>query len=180
MLRLAYAVLLGLFGAGIVHIVALLMVPSFSERDAWSRLAETSGPYRMTRLDSAASGEPLLGAMDPMFVVAACRFDLGDGIVQVGSEGHVPFWSASIYDRAGRNVYSFNDRASPSGGMDFVVLNHAQMVEVRKQLSDAYKNTVFVETEIDEGIVVIRAFAPDPSWQPQVAAFIGNAACELR
>ena len=59
MLRLAYAVLLGLFGAGIVHIVALLMVPSFSERDAWSRLAETSGPYRMTRLDSAASGEPV-------------------------------------------------------------------------------------------------------------------------
>jgi len=35
--RLFHAVLLGLVGAGIVHIVVLLLVPEFSERDAWSR-----------------------------------------------------------------------------------------------------------------------------------------------
>jgi uncharacterized membrane protein len=180
MSRLLYAVVLGLVGAGIVHIVVVLLVPAFSDRDAWSRLAENSGPYRMTRIDASDSGEPLLGAMDPMFAVAACRFDLGDGVVQIASEGHVPFWSASVYDRAGRNVYSFNDHAAPAGNMDFVVLNHAQMLELRKQPSEADQNLLFVETEIDEGIVVIRAFAPDASWRPLVGAFVSNATCDLR
>jgi len=42
MRKLIYAALLGLVGAGIVHIAVLLMVPDFSERDAWSRLAQAS------------------------------------------------------------------------------------------------------------------------------------------
>jgi uncharacterized membrane protein len=180
MLRLAYALILGLFGAGIVHIVVLLLVPSYSQRDAWSRLAEASGPYRMTRLDASAGGEPLLGAADPLFVVAACRFDLAEGPVQVEAEGRVPFWSASIYDREGRNIYSFNDRAAQSGTMDFVVLDNVQMIEVRKQLPEAFRASLFVETELGEGIIVVRAFAPDASWQPSVSAFIDGATCELR
>jgi len=39
MRKLLYAVLLGLIGAGIVHIVILILLPLFSQRDAWSRLA---------------------------------------------------------------------------------------------------------------------------------------------
>ena len=48
MRRLLHAILLGLLGAGIVHIVVLLLVPEFSERDAWSRLAMASDLYKMT------------------------------------------------------------------------------------------------------------------------------------
>ncbi|MBL8581643.1 MAG: DUF1254 domain-containing protein [Rhizobiaceae bacterium] len=180
MLRLAYALALGLLGAGIVHIVVLLLVPGYSERDAWSRLAEMSGPYRMTRIDAVAGGEPLLGATDPLFVAAACRFDLSDGMVQMVAQGRVPFWSASVYDRAGRNVYNFNDRASQSGALDLVVLTHAQMVEVRKQVPDGFQRSLFVEAEIGEGIILVRAFSPDGSWSSAVSDFLGGMSCELR
>ena len=179
MLRFLYALLLGLFGAGIVHIVVLLLVPSFAERDAWSRLAENSGRYLMTRLEPAEGSGSLLGAMDPLFVTAACRFDLGEGMVQVQSDGRVPFWSASVYDRAGRNVYSFNEHAAQEGVMDFVLLTRPQMIEVRKLLPTGLRDALFVETDIDEGIVVIRAFAPDPSWIPAVSAYVTKASCEL-
>ncbi|TIU61349.1 MAG: DUF1254 domain-containing protein, partial [Mesorhizobium sp.] len=47
MRRLFHAMLLGLIGAGIVHIIVLMLVPEFSERDAWSRLAMASDLYRM-------------------------------------------------------------------------------------------------------------------------------------
>ncbi|TGV75985.1 DUF1254 domain-containing protein, partial [Mesorhizobium sp. M00.F.Ca.ET.149.01.1.1] len=50
MRRLLHALILGLLGAGIVHIVVLFLVPEFSERDAWSRLAMASDLYKMTRL----------------------------------------------------------------------------------------------------------------------------------
>lgn len=180
MLRLAYALLLGLFGAGIVHIVVLLLVPGYSDRDAWSRLAENAGPYRMTRIDSAAAVEPLLGVTDPLFVTAACRFDLDDGMVQVQAEGRVPYWSASVYDRAGRNVFSFNDRAAQSGALDVVILTHAQMVEVRKQVPENFQQSFFVEAEIGEGILVVRAFRPDDTWSVAVDDFVREMGCELR
>ncbi len=73
MRKLLYAVLLGLVGACIVHIVVLLLVPDFSERDAWSQLAAGSGLYRMTRLDAEAGGPPIVKSVDPLFFAAACR-----------------------------------------------------------------------------------------------------------
>ena len=81
MRKLVYAVILGLVGAGIVHIAVLLMVPDFSERDAWSRLAQASDFYKVTRLDAEAGGPPVVKSVDPLFFAAACRFDLSDGMV---------------------------------------------------------------------------------------------------
>ncbi|ODT27424.1 MAG: DUF1254 domain-containing protein [Kaistia sp. SCN 65-12] len=170
MRRLLHVVLLGLLGAGIVHIVVLMLVPEFSERDAWSRLAMASDLYKMTRLDAEAGGAP---------VVAACRFDLTDGLVRIKAAGRVPFWSVSVYDRNGHNIYSFNDRNANSGTLDAVVLTPAQMIEVRKDLPEDLQGAIFVEAPIDEGIFVIRAFVPDESWKPIVSRFLSQSSCEL-
>ena len=40
----------------------------------------------------------------------------------------------SIYDRSGRNIYSFNDRTAMEGELDVVVVTPLQMVELRKDL----------------------------------------------
>jgi len=179
MRKLIYAVLLGLFGAGIVHIVVLLLVPDFSERDAWSQLAIGSDLYRMMRFDAEAGGPPVVKSVDPLFFAAACRFDLGDGMVQVTASGRVPFWSVSVYDRNGHNVYSFNDHSATDGRLDTVVLTPAQMIEVRKELPEDFAGSIFVEAPISEGIVVIRSFVPDESWKPVVGRFLAGATCDL-
>jgi uncharacterized membrane protein len=178
MRRLAYSILLGLLGAGIVHIAVLFLVPDFSERDAWSRLAMSADLYRMTRLDAEAGGEPLIKSSDPFFYAAACRFDLDDGMVRVTAPGRVPFWSLSVYGRNGHNVYSFNDHTASDGGLDMVVLTPAQMMEVRKDLPEDFARSIFVETPVSQGMVVIRSFVPDDSWKPGVTAFLAGATCE--
>lgn len=180
MRKLLHALLLGLLGAGIVHIVVLLLIPEFSERDAWSRLGMASGLYEMTPLEAESGGAALVKSADPLFQAAACRFDLADGIVQIRAQGSVPFWSASIYDRSGHNLYSINDRSATDGILDLVILTPAQMMEVRKNLVEAYQGSIFVEAPIDEGIVVIRSFVPDESWEPTVARFLGKASCSLQ
>jgi uncharacterized membrane protein len=180
MRRLFHAVLLGLVGAGIVHIVVVLLVPEFSERDAWSRLAMASDLYKMTRLDAEAGGEPVVKSVDPLFYATACRFDLSDGMVRVKAPGNVPFWSVSVYDRNGHNVYSFNDHTATGGVLDAVVLTPAQMIDVRKNLPEDLQGAVFVEAPIDEGIFVIRGFVPDDSWKPIVSHFLGQSSCELQ
>ena len=180
MRRLLHALILGLLGAGIVYIIVLFLVPEFSERDAWSRLAMASDLYRMTRLDAEAGGAPVVKSVDPLFYAAACRFDLADGLVRIKAPGDVPFWSASVYDRNGHNIYSFNDHNANGEKLDTVVLTPAQMIDVRRDLPEDLQGAIFVEAPIEEGIFVVRAFVPDESWKPTVSRFLEQSACELQ
>ncbi|RWN56086.1 DUF1254 domain-containing protein [Mesorhizobium sp.] len=180
MRRLLHAILLGLLGAGIVHIIVLLLAPEFSERNAWSRLAMASNLYRMTRLDAEAGGTPVVKSVDPLFYAAACRFDLSDGMVRVKAPGTVPFWSVSVYDRSGHNIYSFNDHSATGRVLDSIVLTPAQMIEIRKDLPEELQGAIFVEAPIDEGMFVIRSFVPDDSWKPTVSRFLEQSSCELQ
>ncbi|MGF7007414.1 DUF1254 domain-containing protein [Aminobacter sp. BE322] len=180
MRKLLHALAVGIVGAGIAHIVILLLVPSFSERDAWSRLAMVAGPNKVVRLDADIGGTPVVKALDPSFFEAACRFDLSEGVVRIDNAGKVPYWSASVYDRGGENIYSFNDRTATDGSLDFVVVTPAQMIELRKDLPQEFEKSIFVETPIDEGIVVVRAFVPDESWKPTVSRFLDGINCEMQ
>ena len=177
MLRLFYVLLICLVGVGIVHIAVLLLLPRYSERDAWSSLAEAADIYKAVRIDAGDGSPPVVKAVDPLFHAAACRFDLGEGPVHVRAPGSVPFWSVSIYDRGGQNVYSFNDRATDNGALDFVVLTSAQMLEIRKQVPEDLQRAIFVEAPIGEGIVMVRSFVPDPTWEETTTEFLARIAC---
>ncbi|RJG45905.1 MULTISPECIES: DUF1254 domain-containing protein [unclassified Mesorhizobium] len=178
MLRLIHAIILGLLGAGIVHIAVLMMIPDFSERDAWSRLAMAADLYTATPFAAETGPTSTVKSVDPLFEAAACRFDLTDGVVQVRAQGDMPFWSVSVYNRAGQNIYSFNDRTTTDRSLNFVVLTPAQMIEVRKDLPEGFEKSIFVEAPIDEGIVVVRSFVPDDSWKQVAASFLGSISCE--
>lgn len=178
MTRLLHALALGLLGAGIVHIAVLLLVPSYSERDAWSALSQQANFYRTVRLDPP-NAPPMIGSLDPLFDAVACRFDLRDGVLQVHGEGPVPYWSISVHDRAGLNIFAFNDRSAPQGRLDLVVATPAQMIALRNALPPALDKSVFVEAAIDEGIVVVRTFAPDESWEPTISEWLRAVGCTL-
>jgi uncharacterized membrane protein len=180
MLKVVYAVLLGLIGAGLVHIAVLLLIPSFSSNDAWSRMAAVAGPYQAIPLKAETGGNPVVKSVDPLFLAAACRFDLRDGFVHLSADGAVPFWSVSVYNRAGDNIYSLNDRVSDKRRLDLVVITHAELVELRKNPAESNASSVFIESTADEGIVVVRAFAPDETWLGTVSSFLGGMTCRLQ
>lgn len=176
MTRLVHALLLGVVGAGIVHIVVVLLLPSYAPRDVWSTLAAREPLYGLVRLDAPAAA-PLIDSIDPLFNAAACRFDLHDGALRVWGEGVVPYWSISVYDRAGQNIFSFNDRSSSDSRLDFVVASPLHMIELRNAMPAEFERSVFVEADIGEGIIVVRAFAPDESWGPTVTAYLEGITC---
>lgn len=177
--RLLHALLLGLVGAGLVHIAVLLLVPAYSERDAWSALSQQANFYRPVRLDPPA-GPPLIDSLDPLLDAVACRFDLAEGVMQLRGEGSVPYWSISIYDRAGLNVFSLNDRSAPQGRLDFVVATPVQMIALRNALPPEMDESAFIEADVGEGIAVVRSFAPDESFEPSVSAWLRGIDCTLR
>jgi uncharacterized membrane protein len=178
MIRLGYALLLGAVGAGIIHIAILLMLPSFSERDAWSRLAEAGGLYTAVRVGDGTGSPAILISPDPFFKVVACRFDLAEGALHVRAPGGVPYWSVSVYNRQGENIYSLNDRSSADGALDMVIATPVQLIEVRKNLPPEFETAVFVEADITEGMVLVRGFVPDESWNSSISTYLDRASCQ--
>lgn len=179
MSRLIHALLVGLFGAGIVHITILFLLPIYTEKDAWTQLARISEPFETVRL-GASNEPPLPVAINPLFRAVACRFDLESGPMHVHAEGDVPFWSMSVYDQNGLNIFSFNDRTANEGTLDFVVLSPERMIEMRNAVPAEFEQSIFVEADIAEGIVLVRVFRPDDTWQDVVSSFLDSITCQPR
>lgn len=176
--RALHPILLGLFGAVIIHIAILLLLPVYSERDVWSHLADRADLYAPVRLGGSTPSSGLPGFDNPFFEATACRINLSEGAAHITASGRLPFWSMSIYDRDGLNVYSLNDRSSDGERIDVTVVTSAQMLEIRKALPADFQQSIFAQTDITEGIVVTRVFVPDESWRGKAATFLGSVNCE--
>lgn len=174
---MVYAVLLGLVGAGIVHITVLFLLPVLSERNAWSHLAAAGGLHSFVEIADHPAAARLARAADPLFAMAACRFDLSGGPVHIEAPGRTPFWSVSIYNRGGENIYSFNDRTATEGVLDLVLVTPVQMLELKKELPPEFEQSIVIEVESAEGIMVLRRFVPDATWRPLIADYLSEATC---
>ena len=132
MVRLGLATAIGVIGAGIVHIVTLLLIPAVSDLDTWGRLAEFGDLNAFHRIERVSETAASFRALDPTLEVTACRFDLADGAVNVRSDGTASFWSLSVYNRRGESIFSINDRTALDGALKTVIATPRQLIDLRK------------------------------------------------
>ena len=85
MVKWLYALTAGIIGAGIVHIATLLLIPAVSDIDTWTRLSAFGNLNEFHQIELTGSAAASIRALDPTFQVAACRFDLADGPVEIAS-----------------------------------------------------------------------------------------------
>lgn len=176
MARFVHALALGLVGAGIVHLSILFLLPAHSVRDVWTRLSQVGEPYATLRLD-AAGQDGLPAPADPFIQAAACRFDLAEGMLHLAAEGTVPFWSISIYDDNGLNVFSITDGAAADGRLDAVVLAPAQARRLHSRYAAQTDRSVLLQANVGRGIALVRVFVPDETWQGVATAFLESLRC---
>ncbi|MDY8108468.1 hypothetical protein U0C82_04785 [Fulvimarina sp. 2208YS6-2-32] len=188
--RFILALLTGLVGAGLVHIAIVFMIPRISENSAWSRLSALGDYFEVVRIaplrdtaftrQNGASETPrdAFAFADPAFVVASCRFVLDDGPVEITANGTIDnFWSASIYDSRGGNIYSINDRAAIDGIVNLVVGTAQQIEDVRATtlLEDSPALPVIVD--VLQGYVTVRVLIDEESKRPAADSFLRTVAC---
>lgn len=179
MTRLGYLTIFGIVLGGIIHIVTVLLVPSYASKDAWGQLAQRGEAWETTLISlPGKKGQDELPGADPLFGVAACRFDLQESPLSIRAQGHLPFWSVALFSREGRNAYSFNDRTAIERNLFLIVVNPVQMALLRRNPPADAERAVVVETEIDEGFVLIRGLLEDPSQIGRVESFLTSIACD--
>ena len=170
---------IGLVLAGIVHIAIILLIPSLATQDAWSKLVANGPQWKFTRLNKTGEEKSnLLSSTDTLFQLASCRFSLSEGPVLIKSLGRLPFWSVAVFDRYGKNVYSFNDRTTIDNQLNLLILNPVQMSILREDPPASVDQAIVVEAPIDEGFALVRVLQSDDSWAPEVDDFLNKARCE--
>jgi len=172
-----YAMAIGLVGAALLHIVIILSLPSFTGRDAYTRVQTFGENNRFFPL--ASVGDTLAPLNDdPAMKTAVCTFSVENGPIRLFADGEVPFWSLAIYDDASNEVFSMNDRTSVSGALDTLIATPIQLIGIRKALPPELEQSILVEMRGNEGYAVLRTFVPTTSHQQAAVGFLADAGCE--
>ncbi|KRB50150.1 hypothetical protein ASE04_16410 [Rhizobium sp. Root708] len=177
MLRVLFALLAGLFGAALLHLVIILSLPHFTGRDAATRVA-SEGDIDTFYLLGGTDDTAGLSNDDPFVHTAVCSFDTEENPVRFTAKGNVPFWSIALYDEASNEIFSMNDRTSVGGAVDILIGSPIQLTELRKALPAELQKTILVESARSEGYAVLRTVAPQSSFDAAAKSFLSNAGCE--
>ena len=172
-----FAILTGLSGAAVLHIVIILALPGFTGLDAYSRLTAYDSDGRFVLFDSRAD-EMGFSNGDPYLRTAACVISVETQPVHLLAAGAVPFWSFAVFDSASNEVFSMNDRSAAGGELDAIIASPAQLAAIRKANPDIISQSVLIEMPRPEGYIVLRTLSPAPSFDDATKAFLGEAECE--
>lgn len=177
MLRLLHAIVTGLIGAALLHLVIVLALPRFTGRDAYSRALETGATGVFHVLAKGEKAGPL-SPDDPFVETAVCAFSLINEPRAVTASGQAEFWSFAVFDKAANEVFSISDRSVTAGRLDAIVATPAQAARLRKADPDITEKSILIEMEASDGYLVLRSLAPHASMEPQAIGFLTNARCD--
>ncbi|MFK5980892.1 MAG: DUF1254 domain-containing protein [Rhizobiaceae bacterium] len=173
--RAAYIIICGLILAGIIHIMIILLIPTFGTKDASDQLSQNNDMWDFVTLSSLGAAN--IADVDPFFEIGACRYDLSvDSLLISGPETDA-FWSASVFTEDGKILYSMNKRTAIDDKLSILVVNPIQMSNLREIQPEEIETSILVESRNNRGFVVLRVLSPDDSWKPGIEEFLGNIQC---
>ena len=175
--RFAVPVLAGLVLAGIVHIVSVLVMPQFAERDAYSRLSAVASINMVAQIDDPTPFGAVLPASDPAFVAAVCLYDLSDGPLKLRVPTTEDYTSISFYTRQGLAFYAINDRSAGRSVIELDLMNTKQKAALPENDEVTAADRLVVESPADSGIVLMRALVGTRGAREDIRSRMQAATC---
>ncbi|GLK79669.1 DUF1254 domain-containing protein [Methylopila turkensis] len=180
MIRLIYAVAIGLALAGLIHVASLLRVPQLAPNGAYDRLASLEADGRFVVLPDEGEAADRLPFRDPAFVTAACRYDLSQGPVTVRANLPSSYGAVVFHNRGGQPFYALSDRAATNGAVEVTVLDADAAEEAEADETVEERPNIRIASPTETGFVLVRLFAPAPSARAGLAAIAAGASCARR
>jgi len=163
--------------AGIVHIVAILLVPHYSGADGWSRAAAVAVNDGWNPLVSPATSEAAIPGLDPLFIHGLCKIAVDEAPSVLSLEAADRFWSLALYDRSATVVFSLNDRTAVDGALEMLVVNPLDAERLKESPQADLEGMIIVESAKTDLIAVLRLYAPEPADRVEAQAQIAAALC---
>ena len=178
MIRWLLWLLAGALLGGIVHLVAVLILPRTATQDAYTRLTPVAPVNAVAALPQPAAQSELMPFMDPAFASAVCRYDLSAAPIKLTVPISPAYTSVSFYTRRGVAYYAINDRSAGRRQIELLLMTAAQRAELPEEEDVTAADRLIVESPSSTGLIVIRALAPEPGLMPVARTVLGRATCK--
>ena len=178
MIRWLLWIVSGLLLGGLVHLVTILALPRTASRDAYTRLASLVAVNGFALLPAPTPEASVLPFMDPAFAVAVCRYDLAKGPVKLTTPVNQAYTSVTFYTRYDVAYYAINDRAAGRKSIELDLMTHSQREALPDDEEITSADRLIVESPSLTGLIVARAFSPEPSQMSAATAALQAAQCK--
>lgn len=178
--RFALGTIAGLVLAGIVHIVAVLLIPVLSDRDATSAYLAlgAGGRAELVSGPANATGLAALREADPYVSTAVCGYDLSAGPVRVVARIAALPLGLTVHRRGGGVLYAITDRAAIRGVIEFVVMTEPQQDErIARDDENEPVRELRIVSDTQQGLIVARVPAGRGSDRADAEALATGVAC---
>jgi uncharacterized membrane protein len=162
---------------GIVHLIAILVLPTAATQDAYSRLVAIAPANTVAAVPQATAQNEVLPFMDPAFASAVCRYDLSNGPIKLTVPVSPAYTSVSFYTRWGVAYYAINDRAAGRRLIELELMTAAQRSGLPQDEDVTAADRLIVESPTETGLIMLRALAPEPGLMPMARAVLATANC---
>lgn len=178
MIKLIIAVITGLIGAAVLHIMIILTLPLYTGSDAWSKVINLGAENEFHMLTNQENSTGLHNE-DIHIQSAVCYYDLDDGPLQILADNSASMWTFGAFDSDTNEVFSMSARSSIQGEVNFLIVTRAQILTLRSEEPELVSRTIAIEVTDAQGYAVIRAIAPDFSQIAEARSFLSSASCAL-
>jgi uncharacterized membrane protein len=179
MIRWLLWLLAGALLGGIVHLVAVLVLPHTATQDAFSRLSTIAQVNTVTPVPQPTPQSEIIPFMDPAFASSVCRYDLSPGPMKLSVPVSPAYTSVSFYTRRGVAYYAINDRAAGRRLIELQLMTREQHADLPEEEDVTAADRLIVESPSKTGLIVIRALAPEPGLMPEARAALSKASCRI-
>jgi uncharacterized membrane protein len=178
MIRWLLWLLAGALLGGIVHLVAVLILPRTATQDAYSRLSPIAPVNTVAAVPQPTPQNEVMPFMDPAFASAVCRYDLDSGPIKLTVPISPAYTSVSFYTRRGVAYYAINDRSAGRRQIELQLMTAAQRADLPEEEDVTAADRLIVESPSGTGLIVMRALAPEPGLMPVAQAALSRATCK--
>jgi uncharacterized membrane protein len=179
MIRWLLWLLAGALLGGIIHLVAILILPRTATQDAYLRLSPLTPVNTVTQLPQPTPQAELLPFTDPAFASAVCRYDLDNGPIRLAVPINAAYTSVSFYTRRGVAYYAINDRSAGRRQIELLLMTSEQHSDLPEEEDVTSADRLIVESPGNTGLIVMRALAPEPGLMPVAKAALTRATCKV-
>jgi uncharacterized membrane protein len=178
MIRWLLWLLAGALLGGIVHLVAVLILPRTATQDAYTRLTPIAPVNTVAAVPQPTPQREVMPFMDPAFAAAVCRYDLSDAPIKLTVPISPAYTSVSFYTRRGVPYYAINDRSAGRRQIELQLMTAAQRAELPDDEEVTAADRLIVESPGNTGLILMRALAPEPGLMPIAQTALSRAVCK--
>jgi uncharacterized membrane protein len=167
----------GLVLGGIVHLASIMVLPRTATQDAYARLTALAPVNGFAVLPAPTPATATVPFMDPAFATAVCRYDLAKGPIKLTVPVSQAYTSVTFYTRYDIAYYAINDHAAGRRSIELDLMTTKQREDLPDDEEVTAADRLIVESPTNSGLIVARAFAPEPSLMPSATTTLSGAQC---